>query len=201
MSNAVANTMNGRGSGSDAASAVPRIFRHLDVEEQQIGPRVANHLARFDGAAGFADDEHVADRVEQLPHPHARRRLIVDEHGANHAAILTLRSLTCGMRSRATVTPRAVIARQAERRALAEVALQPLAHAVQAEAFAVAAQSPSMIQRRDRCCALRASLIRRGPHDHLDAAGPARLRHAVLHRVLEQRLQQHRRDLRGAGDA
>ena len=99
---------------------------------------------------------------------------------------------------RATVTPAAVVARQRERRRVAEVALQPLAHAVQAEAFAIARRAGRCeCSRLGRCCALRASpdpAVR--AHDHVDAARAARLRHAVLHRVLEQRLQQHRRNQR-----
>ena len=61
-------------------------FGHLDVEKQYVRPRVADHVERLHGAAGLADHFDVARRFKQLAHPHAGRRLVVHEHGANHAA-------------------------------------------------------------------------------------------------------------------
>jgi hypothetical protein len=75
-----------------------------------------------------------------------------------------------------------LVAQSAERRAIAEVALQSLAHAVQAEAFASRAAHGRAIPRPDRCSHFERHLIRGRPHDHVDAAGAARLRHAVLDR-------------------
>src|SRR5688572_15190716 len=75
-------------------------FRHLHVEEHEVRPQVANRHACFVGVAGFADDGHVPGGIEQLTHPHARRRLVVHEHRADHAATLTF-----GIEIRATVMP------------------------------------------------------------------------------------------------
>ena len=68
---------------------------HFDVEKQQVGMRVTNDRARLDRASRLADHRHVTRGLEQLSHPHARRRLIVHDHGANHAAILTTRHHRC----------------------------------------------------------------------------------------------------------
>ena len=49
----------------------------------------AERVLCLDGAARFADHRHVARGFEQLPHASAGRRLIVDQHDADHGAILT----------------------------------------------------------------------------------------------------------------
>ncbi len=166
-------------------------FRHLDVEKQQVRPvsRISSRASI--GVAGFADHRHVTGFVQQLAHAHARRRLVVHDDGADHAA-----TRTSGMAMRAMVTPAASSRVNSRRRPVAEVSRQPLAHAAQAEALAVTRQHVCSARPRPGVAHLDGHLIGKRPHDHVDATRSAGLRDAVLDRVLDQCLQQHRRHLR-----
>src|SRR6266852_1166519 len=72
----------GRGGGIELFQYGKAIhFRHLDVEEYERRPEIADHLQRFIAVASLADDDRLGKSGEQSPDAFARQRLIVgDQH-------------------------------------------------------------------------------------------------------------------------
>ena len=72
---------------------------HLDVEEDDVGPRRPSERDRLGRARRLAGDLHLGVPREQVAELGARRRLVVDEQGADRHAS----SSETGTSSRTTV--------------------------------------------------------------------------------------------------
>ena len=87
--------MNGRGSGSDPASAVPDISG-ISMSRNTTSGCVSAMPARASMASAASPTTiDVAGLGQQLPHPHARRRLVVHEEGAEHHRATPTRGAVC----------------------------------------------------------------------------------------------------------
>ena len=59
-------------------------LRHLHVEQQDVGARVAQRLDRLESVRALRQHDDVAHRLERLPQRQPRRLLVVDDHDVQH---------------------------------------------------------------------------------------------------------------------
>ena len=164
--------------------------RHLDVEQHDVGRELADHprAPRRRPERG-AHQLHLRLVAEQDLQPAARQRLVVDDQDAQDAHQLR----SSGSSMVAAKPPPAPRARRSAAR-LAVEHRQPAAHVGQADAEC--GRRLGRCRGRRRRARSRARRSPRGLGDDLHGHRAGGARHAILHGVLDQRLQDQARDQR-----